>query len=171
MWTRLYISECAMRREHRRPRICRSAFVAADCILQIANYRSEFWCMRVLFPLDSCIFLQISVCSWCLLSIRFVSGGVGNLRILLQKCFRNALNMMPKSIQTHSESLKNQPKWSQGAFQKRSREQVGSTRFARLSFWSLFGATWAMWLGIFCPAGRQGAPKIKLFGTKSSPKL
>ena len=26
-------SECAMRREHRRPRICRSAFVAADCIL------------------------------------------------------------------------------------------------------------------------------------------
>ena len=34
-------SECAMRREHRRPRIWRSAFVAADCILQLAISRSN----------------------------------------------------------------------------------------------------------------------------------
>ena len=30
-------SECAMRREHRRPLFCRSTFVAADCVMQVAN--------------------------------------------------------------------------------------------------------------------------------------
>ena len=35
-------SECAMRREHRRPLFCRSALVAADGILQLAILQSEF---------------------------------------------------------------------------------------------------------------------------------
>ena len=41
-------SECAMRREHRRPRIWRSALGAAVCILQPANYRSVFWLFDIL---------------------------------------------------------------------------------------------------------------------------
>ena len=39
------------------------------------------------------------------------------------------------------------------------------------SFWEPFGATWAIWGAILGPAGRQGAPKIELLGTKSSQNL
>ena len=54
-------SECAMRREHRRPRICRSAFGAAVCILQPANYRSVFcwlFCLRLMLAY-CCSYLNV----------------------------------------------------------------------------------------------------------------
>ena len=123
-----------------------------------------------------CVFF---ICGWHLhISAdicMFLMFAVNSLRVrrcwqsasLIAKYLRNALKIMPKSIQIHPKSVPNQPKWCQGAFRKRSREQVGSTCFPPRSFWCLFGATWAMWLGILCPAGRQGALKIKLFGIKS----
>ena len=113
---------------------------------------------------DICMFLMFAVNS---LRVRRCWQSAS----LIAKYVRNALNLMPKSIQIHPKSIPNQPKWCQGAFRKRSREQVGSTCFPPISFWCLFGATWAMWLGILCPAGRQGALKIKLFGIKSHKKL
>ena len=36
-----------------------------------------------------------------------------------------------------------------------------------ISFLERFSATWPILAAILCPAGRQGAPKIKHFGTKS----
>jgi len=33
--------------------------------------------------------------------------------------------------------------------------------------WAILGAIWAILGAIWTPAGRQGAPKIELFGTKS----
>ena len=44
-------------------------------------------------------------------------------------------------------------------------------RIARLSFWNILGITWAILGAIWCPAGRQEAPKIDLFATKSHQKL
>ena len=38
-------------------------------------------------------------------------------------------------------------------------------------FFEAFGATWAILGAILGPAGRQGAPKIELFGTKSHQNL
>ena len=42
---------------------------------------------------------------------------------------------------------------------------LGSTMW---SFFSAFGATWAILGATLGPAGRQGVPKNELFGTKSS---
>ena len=120
-----------------------------------------FFCGRHLhISADICMFLMFAVNS---LRVRRCWQSAS----LIAKYLRNALKIMPKSIQIHPKSVPNQPKWCQGAFRKRSREQVGSTCFTRRSFWCLFGATWAIRLGILRPAGRQGVPKIKLFGIKS----
>ena len=37
--------------------------------------------------------------------------------------------------------------------------------------WAILGALWPIWGAIWGPAGRQGAPKIELFGTKSHQNL
>ena len=109
---------------------------------------------------DICMFLMFAVNS---LRVRRCWQSAS----LIAKYVRNALKLMPKSIQIHPKSVPKQPKWCQGAFRKRSREQVGSKLSARLSFFMIFGATWAIWDVIWRPAGRQGALKIKLFGIKS----
>ena len=44
----------------------------------------------------------------------------------------------------------------------------GSSRLRNLGH---FGATWVILGAILGPAGRQGAPKIELFGTKSHQNL
>ena len=49
----------------------------------------------------------------------------------------------------------------------RSWKQVGSRISAGEFLGGHFGATWAILGAILDPAGRQGAPKIELFGTKS----
>ena len=46
-------------------------------------------------------------------------------------------------------------------------KQVGSRIYAGEFLGGHFGATWAILGAILGPAGRQGAPKIELFGTKS----
>ena len=95
---------------------------------------------RYLYALDVCC--------------QFVSG-----HATLKTCFRNALNMMPKSIQIHSKLGQNQPKWCQGVLRKRPWEQVGSgtpkkcQRQVRGT--RHFGYRWA-------PRG----PKIKCFGVR-----
>ena len=147
------------------PHFWRLAFGAAAGVLEIANCKmidqSFGVCVSLLHTsADICVFLMFAVNS---LRVRRCWQSAS----LIAKYVRNASKTMPKSIQIHPKSVPNQPKWRQGAFRKRSREQVGSTCFPPLSFWCLFGATWTMRLGILCPAGRQGALKIKLFGIKS----
>ena len=51
------------------------------------------------------------------------------------------------------------------------RVQERSRGVAYLMFFCIFGATWAILGAILGPAGRQGAPKIELLGTKSSQKV
>ena len=104
------------------PHFWRSAFGAADCILEIANYRLKFWCLRFLFAFESCMFRQLSVCSWCLLPIRFVSGDVGNLQSLLQKCIRNASTIYNNA----SKFIKHLSKINQNGAKERSESDLGS---------------------------------------------
>ena len=160
-------SECAMWRGYRRPPFltigvccCWLHFVnlKVSIIVLVSAFFVCGWHLHI--SADICMFLMFAVNS---LRVRRCWQSAS----LIAKYLRNALKIMPKSIQIHPKSVPNQPKWCQGEFRKRSCEQVGSTCFPPRSFWCLFGATWAMWLGILCPAGRQGALKIKLFGIKS----
>ena len=131
---------------------------SANCKLSIRVLVSAFSFAFVL-----CIFLQISVCSWCLLSIRFVSGDVGNLQILLQKCVRNASTIMQQSIKSHAKSIQNRRKWCQGALRKRPWEQVGS-RLLKKALHLFIN------LRLLAPLGRFWAPFWPQLGAKGVPK-
>ena len=72
-----------------------------------------------------------------------------------------------KSLKRESKSLKKPKKWCPGTLQKWSWEQVGAMQSAREFSETIFGATWVILGGILRPAGRQGAPQIKLLGIKS----
>ena len=160
-------SECAMRRGYRRPPFLTigvwcSCWHSANCKLSIKVLVSALF-IRICsshISADICMFLMFAVNS---LRVRRCWQSAS----LIAKYVRNALKLMPKSIQIHPKSVPNQQKWCQRAFRKRSREQVGSKLSAWLSFFMIFGATWAIWDVIWRPAGRQGALKIKLFGIKS----
>ena len=68
----------------------------------------------------------------------------------------------------------NRPFWHQVAPKKSGRYfLVGPDTFlvGPDTFLRTFGATWAILGAIWAPAGRQGAPKIDLFGTKSHQKI
>ena len=145
------------------PRFWRSAFGAADCILHIANYQLKFWCLRLLFLFHARIFMQISVYSWCLLSIRFVAGDIGNLQILLQTCAFWTLTIMCKSIKIHAKSIQNRRKWCQGTLRKRPWEQIGSRTLKKSSILILF-------CRLLAPLGRFWAPFCVQLGTKGVPK-
>ena len=118
---------------------------------------------------DFCI-----VYSWCLLSIRFVSGDIGNLQSLLQTCVRNASTIMQQSIKSHAKSIQNRRNWCQGALRKRPWEQVGSRllkkalhRARNLRFLVPLGRFWAP----FWPQlGAKGLPKSR-FLTPSRTKI
>ena len=72
--------------------------------------------------------------------------------------------MMPTSVRNLPKSVKNDAKWWPGALQKRPWKQVGKSEHHLMLFLRLFGATWAILGVIWCPAERQGAPKIDHFG-------
>ena len=58
--------------------------------------------------------------------------------------------------------------------EKNYREKVPPSFVRALLFgatWVILGAIWAILGAIWAPAGRQGALKINLFGTKSNRKL
>ena len=71
-------------------------------------------------------YIITSVCFWCLLSVGFVSGDVGNLQILLQitnKALKTDAQIHPKFFKKPSKIdakfIQNRPKWCPGAFRKR----------------------------------------------------
>ena len=68
-------SECAQRREHRRPLFCSSAFVAAAGVLRFVISGSDVLC-----KLGFCRFQIFSVCSGSVLSSCFVPCSLGGLR-------------------------------------------------------------------------------------------
>ena len=74
----------------------------------------------------------------------------------------------------YAKSIQNQPKWCQGVLRKRPWEQDGARLLKKtLNLPIKFGLL--VPLGRFrapfwCPAGRQGAPKIELF-TQSRTKI
>ena len=79
--------------------------------------------------------------------------------------------IIPKSIKIHPNSIPNRPKWCPGALQKVS-VKVGREKGApSLRKGEHFGATWAILGAIWCPAGRQGGPKIKSFGIRMRQNL
>ena len=140
-------------------------------ILQIAK-----WSIRVLksafflFAFESCMFRQISVCTWCLLPIRFVSGDVGNLQVLVQKCVRKALTIMQQSIKIHAKSVQNLPKWCQGTLRKRPWKQVCS-RFPkkRPRVWemdAIFAPLGRFWVPFWPQLGAKGVPKSSIWASR-----
>ena len=97
---------------------------SANCKLSIRVLVSAFFiCVWLLhISADICMFLMFAVNS---LRVRRCWQSAS----LIAKYLRNALKIMPKSIQIHPKSVPNQPKWCQGEFRKRPCEQVGSTCF------------------------------------------
>ena len=70
-----------------------------------------------------------------------------------------------------SKSIKNPKKWYPRALRKDSWKQLSQTAQPWRWIWQTFGATRAILGAILGPAGRQGAHKIELFGTKSHQNL
>ena len=90
---------------------------------------------------------------------------------LFLKSFQNVSTNHTKIHDFGVKGYQNQPKGYPGALRKTILEvgrQYGQPVQLDLG---LFGATWAISDAILDPAGRQGAPKIDLFGTKSHQKL
>ena len=119
------------------------------------------------------IILQLSTCYWRFLLMCFVPGVIAFCKRCcriqtksLQHWCQNPSKIHPKTIKNQFKTIPNRPKWCPGAFRKRPREQVGSTCFPPTSFWSLFGATWAILGVIWRPAGRQGVPKSKKMSSR-----
>ena len=83
------------------------------------------------------------------------------------KEFRNTLKNNNK---IHVKSVQNQPKWCQGVLLEQPWEQDGARllkKALRLFIkFRLLVPLGRFWAPFGCPAGRQGAPKIKLIGIK-----
>ena len=69
------------------------------------------------------------------------------------------------------KSIKMVPRNAPNAFFEAGRFQEGAWGGHPRTFLEPFGATWAILGVILGPAGRQGSPKIELFGTKSHQNL
>ena len=157
-------SECAMRCGYPRPPFLTIGVWCiwlhfATCKLSIRLLVSAF-----LFAFDSCLFLQISVRSWCLLSIRFGSRDGENM---LPKCFKHDAKIYTNSFKTQPKSTKMVPRSAPKA-------TLGATRFQNtfvlhhlMLFGRLLDTTWVILGTILRPAGRQGASTIDRFGIRS----
>ena len=82
-------------------------------------------CMFV-FAVDSCIFVQVAVCSWCLLSIRVRRRW--QYWNLLKTNFRNWLKIVPTNPY---KFVQNPFKIDQNDAQERSKSCIGSKSFSR----------------------------------------
>ena len=67
-----------------------------------------------------------------------------------------------------SQISQNVPRSASKVILEASRFEVAQKGAKSFHKFEIFGATWAILGAILGPAGRQGAPKIELFGTKSS---
>ena len=162
-----------MRRGYRRPRFWRSGFVAAHCILQIANYRSEFWCLFFIcvwllhVPADIYMFLMLAVDSLRVRRCWQSANLIANMCILdidnYVQIHQNSCKKYPKS---NKMVPRNAPKTTLGANWFEDPQKV----FHADTFLQTFGATWAILGAILAPAGRQGGPKIEHLGVKACPK-
>ena len=106
---------------------------------------------------DICIFLMFAVNS---LRVRRCWQSAS----LIAKYLRNALKIMPKSIQIHPKSVPNQPKWCQGEFRKRSCEQVGSTCFPPKFFGAFLEPLGRIGAAFCAQLGADGLPKSSFLG-------
>ena len=117
---------------------------------------------------DICIFLMFAVNS--LRGRRYWQSAnlIANMCIL---DIDNYVQIHQNSCKIHPKSTKmvprNAPKATLGANWFEDPQKV----FHADTFLQTFGATWAILGAIWGPAGRQGAPKIDLFGTKSHQNL
>ena len=73
--------------------------------------------------------------------------------------------------QEHPKSIKTVPRSAPNAILEAGRFQEWSQGGPVSIFLSIIGTTWSILGAILGPAGRQGAHKIELFGTKSHQNL
>ena len=120
------------------------------------------------FCLEICIFLVFVVNS---LRVRRYWQSAKLIANMCPKCIKKYVIIHQNTCKIHPKSTKMVPRSAQKAALAASLFQVSKKAAARLRNGCHCGATWAMLGVILGPAGRQGAPKIELFGTKSHQNL
>ena len=144
--------------------------MAGNRILQLANSRSEFWCLRFWLRLIFayfCSYLHVLVFRY------FVSCQTA--LAFCKCCCRNLCKILEKWCQNPSKFIKNPSQLDQIGVHEHCKNDPGISSTpgsqkvsAPDTFFEAFGLTWTI-LGTFLgPSWAPRGPKIEHFGTKSS---
>ena len=160
-----------MRRGYRRPPFLTIGVScvwlhSANCSLSIRVLVSAFVVSvsRSHIYADICIFLMFAVNT---LRVRRYWQSANLIANMCPKCIKNYAIIHQNTCKIHPKSTKMVPRSAQKAALAASLFQVSKKTAARLRNGYHCGATWGDVGRHFGPPGRQGAPKIELFGTTS----
>ena len=164
-----------MRRGHRRlPFLTIGVWCSwlhsANCKLSIIALVSAFFvCVWILHVSEDIwrFFLMFAVNS-LRVGRRWQSANI--IAKMHPKCINNQAHIHQFSSQIHAKSTKGMPRNVPKGYLDTNLFQQWRKGAAYLMFFCILGATWPILVAIWCPARRQGGPKIEHLGVKACPK-